>query len=343
VIPHIGGGPPDWSHPTDPRIERLFEICSVHGVFEEAFQKHLESGQRLAASASGDTHTTSMGNAYPGLLYVNTNGLTGVYSPGKSRPAIWDAMYQRRTFAVSGAQRILLDFRVNGEPMGGELPAGLNREAKITARVSAAAPIVRLDLLKNSRVIYSLHPARARGRVLRVIWGDNVYERRAALGMRRGEVRPVGGTLRLERPIALDQAFEEVHQDGTGIAWYTAAVSNDRDGFLADISGVTGDLNFRLDDSDTMGLFEVRVPLEQLKRDGYFGWSKPGKAKHAYMEKMGVKPAFFVEFELVNPAAPMDADLTYDDREPVKPGDYWYLRMEQLDTNKAWSSPVWVN
>src|SRR5690606_29499683 len=25
VIPHIGGGPPDWQHPTDPRLERLFE------------------------------------------------------------------------------------------------------------------------------------------------------------------------------------------------------------------------------------------------------------------------------------------------------------------------------
>ena len=40
--------------------------------------------QRLAASASGDTHTTAMGNAYPGLLCVNTNGLTGVYYTGLS-------------------------------------------------------------------------------------------------------------------------------------------------------------------------------------------------------------------------------------------------------------------
>jgi hypothetical protein len=343
VIPHIGGGPPDWSHPTDPRIERLFEIASVHGVFEESFQKHLQSGQRLAASASGDTHTSAMGNAYPGLLYVNTNGLTGVYSLGKSRAEIWNGLYERRTFAVTGNKRILMDFHVNGEPMGGELPGGNYREAKIQARVSGTAPILRIDLLKNSRVIHTLHPARARGHVLRVVWGDNVYQRKAAESMRKGELRPASGRIRLERTIHLDQAFEQVRQDGDGIAWYTAAVSNDRDGFLADISDVTGDLMFKLDDSDTMGLFEVRIPLEQLKRDGYFAWSKAGKVIHPYMQKMGVQPAFFVECELVNPSASMDTELEYEDREPFKPGDYWYLRMEQLDANKAWSSPVWVN
>src|SRR5262245_32046120 len=123
----------------------------------------------------------------------------------------------------------------------------------------------------------------------------------------------------------------------------TAAVSNDRDGFLADISDATGDLVFRLDDSDTMGMMEVRIPIEPLKRDGYFAWSKVGKATHPYMQKMGLKPEFFVECELVNPGATMDADFVYEDREPIKPGTYWYLRMEQLDTNKAWTSPVWMN
>jgi hypothetical protein len=68
VIPHIGGGPPSWSHPTDPRIERLFEVASVHGVFEESYFKHLEVGQRLGAIGAGDTNTSAMGNAYPGLI-----------------------------------------------------------------------------------------------------------------------------------------------------------------------------------------------------------------------------------------------------------------------------------
>jgi hypothetical protein len=39
----------------------------------------------------------------------------------------------------------------------------------------------------------------------------------------------------------------------------------------------------------------------------------------------------------------MDIDVQFEDRTPPKPGDFYYLRAEQLDTNKAWSSPVWVN
>ncbi|MEK7405028.1 MAG: hypothetical protein AAB225_07970, partial [Acidobacteriota bacterium] len=346
VIPHIGGGPPDWSHPPDPRIERLFEVASVHGVFEESWQKHLETGLRQGVIGAGDTHTSTMGTAYPGLIYVMPNALAGVYSLGKTRQDIWDGLYQRRTFATSGNTRILMAFEVNGQPMGGEISSSLAREARISARVSGTAALVRVDLLKNSKVIHSLQPSRNRGKLLRVIWGDNLYQRRAAIGLREGELRAEAGRLRLRETVNLDQAFEQVQQQGDRIRWKTAAVSNDRDGFLVDISEVSGQyLHFRQDDSDTMGLFEVRIPLEQLLRDGYFAWSGRARpeVKHPYMEKMGVPPAFFLECELVNPEGPMDAELKYEDRGPLKPGDYYYVRMEQLDTNKAWSSPVWVN
>jgi hypothetical protein len=344
VIPHIGGGPPDWSHPTDPRIERLFEIASVHGVFEESWRKHLETGLRLGASAAGDTHTTSMGIAYPGLIYTMTNALTGVYAYGRSRQDIWNGLYERRTFATTGNARILLSFEVNGEPIGGEIASGLGREARISARVSGTAPLLHAELVKNGGVIHSVHPARSHGTLLRVVWGDNVYQRRAAVGLREGSLRPESGRIRLREPVHLDQAFETVEQQGASIVWRTAAVSNDRDGFLVDISEAAGEhLLFRLDDSDTMGLFEVRIPLQRLRRDGYFSWSAKGKVRHPYMEQMGVEPAFSVECELVDPEGPIDLELQFQDREPIKSGDYFYLRLEQLDTNKAWSSPVWVN
>lgn len=346
VIPHIGGGPPDWLHPPDMRVERLFEIASVHGVFEESYQKHLQAGLRQGVIAAGDTHTSTMGIAYPGLNFVMANGLAGVYALGKNRRDIWNALYERRTFACSGNTRALIYFEVNGEPMGGEISASLTPQARISARFSGEAPILRIDLLKNSRVIYSLYPARARGKLLRVVWGDNIYQRRAAVGLREGQLSAQQGRLELRKPIHLDQAFEQVWQQGDYVRWKTAAVSNDRDGFLVDISQAGGDyLLFRLDDSDTLGLFEIKIPLAELERNGYFHTRLPAKQpiKHAYMEKMGVAPALLLECDLVNPEGPMDAQLDYEDREPLKPGDYYYVRMEQLDTNKAWASPVWVN
>ncbi|MFQ5928404.1 MAG: hypothetical protein ACE5MK_01805 [Acidobacteriota bacterium] len=346
VIPHVGGGPPDWSHPTDPRIERLFEIASVHGVFEESYFKHLETGLRLGAIGAGDTHTSAMGNAYPGLIYTMTNALAGVYASGRSRDEIWKGLYEKRTFAVTGNTRCLLDFRVNGEQMGGELPSGLAKHAKLEAKVSGTAPLVRVQLLKNLKVIYSAEPARKNGNLVRVIWGDNYYQRRAAEGLASGELLAEEGKLQLRTILHRDQGFEEIQQQGDAITWTTAAVSGDRDGFLVDISQVRGDaLRFRLDDSRMMGIIEVRIPLDELKNKGKFTWSKGGhpKVTHSYMQKMGVEPTFFLECELVDPEGAMDYSVTYLDPEPPKSGDFYMLRLEQLDTNKAWSSPVWVN
>ena len=347
VIPHIGGGPPMWTHPPDQRIERLFEIASVHGIFEEAWQKHLEAGLRQGVIGAGDTHTTSMGIAYPGIIYVMSNALAGVYAKSKDRDAIWNGLYQRRTYAVTTNQRILMDFRVNGEPMGGEISSVLKREAHIKARVSGTKPILRAELLKNCKVIHTINPSRMAWNHLRVVWGDNKYRRRAAIGRTSGKLWCDGGELRLEEKVHIDQAFESIEQqDARTIRWTTAANSNDRDGVLLDISGATGTLHFELSDPAAMsvGTVNVDIPLAELKQKGYQSASFPiDKLKDSYMKKLDLDPAFFAEFELVNPNGPMDITLEYQDREPLKPGDYYYLRIQQIDTNKAWSSPVWVN
>ncbi len=344
VIPHVGGGPPSWTHRTNPRMERNFEIASVHGVFEESWQKHLEAGLRLSATASGDNHTVGFGNSYPGLIYTMTNPLTGVFAYGKTRDAIWNGLYERRTFGVTGNERILMEFSLNGEPLGGELAAAAASTARLRARVSGTQPLVRVELLKNGRVLHSLAPARQVGSVVRIAWGDNIYQRRANVGLGEGSLRAESGALRLERFLHRDQEFERMRQDGAGIRWQSAATSNDRDGMLVRLDGAEGDLVFRLRDPD-LGLLEVRAPLEALRRDGYFRWRGLGAKpyKHSYLKLMGIEAAFEVEFEMVDPNAAMDADLDYEDRDPPRPGDYYYLRMEQLDTNKGWASPVWIN
>ena len=345
VIPHIGGGPPDWTHPPDPRIERLFEVASVHGVFEESWRKHLEAGLRQGVIGAGDTHTVSMGIAYPGLIYTMTNALAGVYAYGKNREDIWNGMYQRRTFAATGNQRILVRFEVNGELMGGEISSKLNENARVHARISGTAPLVSVELVKNNNVIHQVKPARRGARLLRVTWGDNIYQRRAAVGRAPGRLEITAGRLKLVRVVHRDQAFEWIRQEGErAIVWNTAAPSDDRDGVLLDISEAEGELRFHADDPPAFGAIDFTVPLAVLERDGFYVQRIPSaKVKHSYMKKMGLEPAYRVEFELVNPDAPMDLEFDYEDREPLEPGDFYYLRVEQLDTNKAWSSPVWVN
>ncbi len=344
VIPHVGGGPPNWNHRTDPRIERSFEIASVHGVFEESWQAHLDAGLRLAATASSDNHTVGFGNSYPGLIYTMTNPLTGVFAYGKTRDAIWNGLYERRTFGVTGNERILMEFSVNGEPMGGEISAAQHETARVKARVSGTEPLTRLELLKNGRVIHAVHPARDRGALARVYWGDNIYQRRANVGLADGSITPQSGALKLQRILHRDQEFEWMRQDGDGVRWRAATTSNDRDGMLVRLEGVEGSLQFQLQDP-YLGSIQVAVPLDELRRDGYFSWSGPGETprQHSYLRRMGVEVKFELVCELVNAEGPMDFEFEYEDLERPAPGDYYYLRMEQLDTNKGWASPVWIN
>ncbi|MCP5113275.1 MAG: hypothetical protein GY953_20785, partial [bacterium] len=285
VIPHIGGGPPDWSHATDQRIERLFEVASVHGVFEKSWQKHLEAGQRQGVIGAGDTHTTSMGIAYPGLIYGMTNALAGVYSMDKNRDDIWDGLFERRTFATTGNLRTLVGLAVNGEPMGGEISAAMDKQARVSVRVSGTEPLLRVELVKNSKVIHTEIPSREPGELLRVVWGDNIYQRRAAIGRTEGKLRATGGKLRLVEMVHRDQAFESVAQDGAGIRWNTAANSGDRDGVLVDISEATGTLAFELEDPPAFGSVRFEVSLDELRDKGRVIRTLPsGKVKHHYMQ-----------------------------------------------------------
>ena len=344
VIPHVGGGPPNWSHRTDPRIERSFEIASVHGVFEESWQKHLDSGLRLAATASSDNHTVGFGNSYPGLIYTMTNPLTGVFAFDRSRDAIWTGLYERRTFGVTGNERILMEFSVNGEPMGGELASALHSRARIRARVSGTSPLTRVEVLKNGRVIHANRPARTRGSLARITWGDNIYQRRANTSLGSGVLRAGSGALRLDRFLNRDQEFEWMRQEGDTVRWRSSATSNDRDGMLVRIDGVAGPLSFDLDDPH-LGRIAASIPVEDLRRDGYYRWRTQGENpfNHSYLKMMGIEAFFELECELVNPEGTMDIELDYEDRESPEPGDYYYLRMEQLDTNKGWASPIWFN
>ncbi len=118
---------------------------------------------------------------------------------------------------------------------------------------------IRIDLLKNSKSpVLRLPPgASARQALVRVTWGDNIYQRRANTGLtsgiahrrRRPDAQARGGPGQFLRARRTAGRLES--------PWTTAAVSNDRDGFLADISGVgAGPLRFKLQDPALFGSIE---------------------------------------------------------------------------------------
>jgi hypothetical protein len=178
VIGHQHNGIPGesgiiWST-LDPGLDRLVEICSNKGVREykgnpyfacdTAAMEHgdqqvvtqdaLAMGYRLGFVGTSDNHTGwPGGEGAPGKNLCPIFGLTGVRAEALTREVLWQALYNRRTVATTGA-KVLLDFHINGQPIGSELAPTPERTLEI--EVHATAPIQSLDVVKNNEVIYSL-------------------------------------------------------------------------------------------------------------------------------------------------------------------------------------------
>jgi len=144
----------NWDY-FNPQYDRLVEIVQFRGSSEyepgEKGQPHpasvqaaLSRGYRLGFVGGTDSH---LGRA--GIL----TGMSAILAPELTRGALFDALYERHTYATTGA-RILIDFRADGRPMGSEYKT---QEAPFfEARVVGTGPIGRLDLVKNNLDVYTL-------------------------------------------------------------------------------------------------------------------------------------------------------------------------------------------
>lgn len=114
---------------------------------KNTMQWFLQQGYRFGVIASSDDHL-----GYPGAY---REGLAAIKAAGLTREALFDALRNRRTYAVTG-DRIDLDFDVNGRMMGQALPYVREREVRIG--VSGWDQVDRVELLKNNRVIHRDFP-----------------------------------------------------------------------------------------------------------------------------------------------------------------------------------------
>lgn len=175
TIPHHTGKfpPVDWQY-HHPGLRRNFEIYSAHGLSEAydpghplAFEQSLFTapgrsvtgpqfaqdawarGLVLSTIAASDDHRAHPGQPHWGLAAVAATELT--------REAIFDALYERRSYGTTGT-RILLDFTINGEAMGREIQVEQAPRLSVTAH--GTAPIEEVELLRYT-------PAEGRFRVIR--------------------------------------------------------------------------------------------------------------------------------------------------------------------------------
>ncbi|MGH9327481.1 MAG: hypothetical protein ACRD2B_12465 [Terriglobia bacterium] len=180
TIPHHTGKMPHpiYWYPHDPEIDRNIEIYSAHGLSEAynprgplAFERiqwtdRAESvhgpqyvqdawieGLKLSTIASTDDHRAHPAQPNYGRAAVAATGLT--------REEIFDGLYHRRTYGTTGV-KILLDFSINGEPMGGTIKVASSPRLSIEAH--GTDDIEFVEVLRYSKsdgafvVIHTLYP-----------------------------------------------------------------------------------------------------------------------------------------------------------------------------------------
>ncbi|MFP4250637.1 MAG: DUF3604 domain-containing protein, partial [Armatimonadota bacterium] len=209
VIPHhpaSNGNFCDYSD-HDPQIERLVEIysswgsseCSVHdgnpyplrpsgspsgsamqvemdaGEVPVGFvQRALAMGRRLGFTGGGDDHLGHPGDPIRTGCepFRYRDGLQGVWAEELTREAIFEAMYERHTYATTGA-RIIVLFRVADAFMGDEIEVSerpdLAESRTIEAFIAGEAKLAQIQVLRNNEVVHTVRPD---GSDLSLEWTD---------------------------------------------------------------------------------------------------------------------------------------------------------------------------
>jgi hypothetical protein len=185
----------------------VVEIVSLHGSSEREessrplltqmgpkegptlMQTGLQQGHFFGVIGNTDHHS-----GHPGSY---GNGMTCVWAEELTRESIWDALWQKRTYALTGDKNIL-QFAVNNHPMGSELPFCKERHIEIDS--NAGGFIDYIDIIKNNRLLkrfsstdvpYPAQQNTMRTKLfLEVGWGHRDYkmEWSVELGVSKGKI-----------------------------------------------------------------------------------------------------------------------------------------------------------
>ena len=134
----------------DAEVEPNFEICSWHGRFEfygnpwegrrqvpgHQYQDQLRRGRKVGVMGASDTHHLQPGQG----------GLTAVLAEELDRGEVFEAVRRRRIYATTG-DKIVLEFRANGRPMGEEIEVA--GEVELAVRVEGTAAVDRVEIVKD--------------------------------------------------------------------------------------------------------------------------------------------------------------------------------------------------
>ncbi len=353
IIPHAHI-PGDWRM-AHPRMEPLVEMVSMHGTFEWFGNYYLRNGHMIGFVGASDDHAGRPG--YSGGFrqgpLQHFNGLAGVLAAEKSGDAIFSAMQARHTYATTG-QRTILDVKLNGKPMGERLAYAEPR--KIEGRVMGTAPIDCVDVIKNGTVVSTTHFLQ---RVLSTdgwlelsvssqsddLIRDTPRGHRIWLGTAKIEGAKIE-TYDASALINFEAESATIDNADANTIHFRMITRGAEDRLFIKLSGVTEQtkLTFHTEPTAEEGVtfprfYEPSRAYPPVDLTFSFVDLKGGETSQdvptgRYTDKVALR--------WIQRDAPYDQPIAYSDPGPVADGDYYYVRVTQLDGRQAWSSPWWV-
>ena len=364
TIPHAHN-PGDFRQ-SNPVLEPLIEMMSMHGTFEWFARSYLSRGHQVGFVAASDDHLSHPGYSAPNRnSLAQRGGLGAVMAPERSRDALFDAMKARQTYATTG-DRIILDVEVNGVAMGQRAPSAETRT--VTGRVIGTAPIESITLFKNDRAIWwedyltdgpvdetvdevanQIAGASELTELLLSFHSDEIpVQQDAPRGWRhwRGTMAVEGAELQtIEATDFINPGTQFLEPEGNG-ARFATHTRGDWSSLRVTLSGVQPGAAIVLD-------------LEEARETGSAPpFVRPPSTIPGQRVRLGLADMRRGQLERTLPAdgypedgitlrriirdGERDVEFSYtDEREPGE-GDYYYVRVRQVNDAMAWSSPVWV-
>jgi hypothetical protein len=353
LIPHAHNSG-DW-RVVDPELVRLVEIASQHGTFEWFGRMYLQHGHEVGVIAASDNHLSQPGySSPPGAGQAQRAGLAAVYARDKTTDGIFDALRGLRTYATNG-DRIILDFNVNGAPMGTRTPMDTSR--RISGKVIGTAPLQTVTILKNDQILWSQS------------FGDTLADKSAPVQIALEFTSPSEPVNPRDNPRGWRPWVGTVQVQGAKIIsgtpagparttlWKTAAVpgTDNTWSFAAASRGNTSTLVYTFDEVKSGASILISVNAGQE-----FGGAPPIFRQHKAVEPVtlnvrmtdlrdGAQTARInaqdyqdqITVRRWQPGTTREASFEVNDTGTVV-GDWYQVRVTQTNDGMAWSSPVWI-
>ncbi len=384
AIPHHTGyrpgrRAPDWSK-LDDALSPFAEVYSIHGCSEtdeewiglrtnshmgpgqggSTYQDALNIGLHLGAVCSTDNWGSLPGH--------HGRGLMACLAPELTRESLWEALTARRVYGVTG-DRIRVDFRVNGAPMGsileaggGVSPGGDSRTVEV--RVVGLDALDRIELLRGDRVIAThCHQGtwdppsagrRSRYRIrIEAGWGPRPNEMDVEDRTWRGELKVSGGRVLGFEPcwITPGQGRPRISGDGAEFTMLSSTSTLNERFQNANVFEVEGTPESEV--LIRMNGMEHRDTLRSLCAGSRTMWFRD-ECVRMVEEKGGISPgeperediywslAFKVKIHRAVPETGYTGALTFEDDAPLDGETHYRVRVEQRNAQRAWTSPIWV-